>query len=234
MDPLMLIQTTTPRPVFDTSKHPRYIHIHTLAKAGISEGTVRLSGTIDPEFGKTDGVVIEPMRHYPIEGEEGFEALEHVLPFWRLFQRPDDFQEARHDGVVVASADISIVRYCTPGFGVIIKSAFRASPRAYEEHTVALKLMFPATGGGVVRMGETHFDLANPTFDPWAPDPMKRLGTTVHQDLDMLSAYNRTHKIGQSSAIDARRAARVAAAEASMASSGTLPSAERPALPPKR
>ena len=234
MYPFMLIQTTTPRPFFDASKHPLYIHIHTLAQVGVSDGIVRLSGTIDPEFGTTGGVNIEPTNHYLIEGEDGFEALEHVLPFWRLFERPDNFQEARHDEIVVPSADFRITRYCTAGFGVVCKSAFRASPRAYEEHTIAFTMVFPATGGGIIRLADCFFDITNPTFDPWAPDPTKRLGLGPLKNPDLQLSYNRTHKIGQSSAIDQRRAARIAAAEASMANAGTLPSAERPALPPKR
>jgi len=212
------------------------MHIHTLAKAGVSEGTVRLSGTTDPEFGKTDGVFIEPVNTYPIKGEDGFEVHEHVLPFWRLFERPDDFQEARHDGAVVASADFRIVRYCTAGFGVVCKSAFRADPRSYEEHTVAFTMVFPATGGGIMRLADSFFDIANQDFDPWAPDPMKRLGQGPRQDLELLDGYNRTHQLGNASAIDDRRSSRIAMAEASMAKEGRLPpSGMSPrALPPKR
>lgn len=230
----MFVQATTPRPLFDHLRNPRYLHIHTLAKAGVSDGMVRFSGTTDPEFGKGDGVIIEPLNTYPIEGEDGFEVLEHVLPFWRLFQRPDNFEEAVHDGEVVASADISIVRYCTAGFGVVCKSAFRASPREYQEHTVAFKMIFPATGGGIIRLADCLFDISNASFDPWAPDPTKQLGPGPIKDEDLQISYGRTHKLGSAS-IDSRRDARVAAAEASMARGGTLPAAGDPlALPPKR
>ena len=230
----MFVQATTPRPLFDHLRNPRYLHIHTLAKAGVSEGTVRFSGTTDPEFGKGDGVFIEPLNTYPIKGEDGFEVLEYALPFWRLFQRPDNFEEAIHDGSVVASADVSVVRYCTGGFGVVCKSAFRASPREYQEHTIAFKMIFPATGGGIIRLADCLFDISNQDFDPWAPDPTKRLGPGPSKDLELQISYNRTHKLS-SSAIEDRRASRVAAAEASMARSGTLPATgNRPALPPKR
>ena len=54
-------------------------------------------------------------------------------------------------------------------------------------------------------------DIANSTFDQWAPDPHP------HKDLELQDSYNRTHRLGNRAAIDKRREERIRAAEASIA-----------------
>lgn len=209
----MLIQTSAPRPLFDPSRYPKYLYIHTLAKAGVSHGAVFFNATTDPEHAKHEGKTLDPANEYPIEGEDGFQALEYVVPFWDLFQRKTnkpvlyDGKPASEQGVQVGS--VKLARYCTNGFNITAKSAFRASPREYEEHTVALTVVMPVTGGGILRLADSFFDLSNSSFDPWAPNP------TPRRNLEFDQVYNRTHKL-TTSAINDRRAARVAAAEASM------------------
>lgn len=208
----MLIQATTPRPLFDHSKHPQYLHIHTLQKPGVSKGEVFFSATVDPEHGTRQGKALDPVNEYAIQGEDGFMALEYVLPFWELFKRTQKQLEARYDGRSaaeqgIAVGSVSLARYCTNGFQVTVKSAFRADTRSYAEHTLAFTIVMPVTGGGILRIADCPFDLANPTFDPWAPGP------TVHKNLELQDSYNRTHRALPSGA-DARRTARIAEAEA--------------------
>lgn len=210
----MLIQASTPRPVFDTSKHPEYIHIHTLRKVGVSTGEVFFIATVDPEHGTKDGKALDPVNEYPIEGQDGLVALEYVLPFWELFQRTKSMLEAKYNGSNALAQGIRVgsvahARYFSNGFQVTIKSAFRADSRTYAENRVAFTIQSAVTGGGVLRLADSAYDIANPTFDPWAPGP------TVPKDLELQESYNRTHRALPAGA-DAKRAARIAEAEANM------------------
>lgn len=212
----MLVQATTPRPFFDHSKHPQYLHVHTLRKVGVSKGEVFFSATVDPEHGTRDSKALDPMNEYPIEGAEGFMALEYVLPFWELFKKTPSMLKTRYDGKSaaeqgIAVGNVSLARFCTNGFQVTVKSAFRADSRTYAEHIVAFTILTPVTGGGILRLADCPFDLTNSTFDPWAPGP-----TGPTKNLELQEVYNRTHRLLGSSSIDARRAARVAEAEANM------------------
>lgn len=210
----MLVQATSPRPIFDHSKHPEYVYIHTLAKVGVSDGAVFFTATENPTDGARGGRQLEPVGEYPIEGETGFQAYEYVLPFFELFR--EEYKKK----------NLYLVPFCTAGFGVTIRSAFRGDTTTYVGRTMAFTILAPVTGGGILRLADSPYDLANPTFDPWAANPFgqKLLGSS--RDPDLLNAFNRTHKLG-SSAIDARRAARIAAA----GSVPALESASPPRLP---
>lgn len=217
----MLVQTTTPRPIFDHSKNPTYLYVHTLRKPGISAGTVFFAGPTDPEHGQHGTVELDPFQTWPIEGgEEGFEACEYILPFWRLFQRDPNAKPIMYDGRPVEESNVRagsvrLTRYCTAGFGVVAHSAFRANPREYQEHTVSFKIIMPVTGGGILRLSDSFFDIANPTFDPWAADPRKQLPIGNPKYSEEQIAYSRTHRLDQSS--EARRQARLASVAAGTA-----------------
>jgi hypothetical protein len=144
--------------------------------------------------------ILEPQEVYQIEGEEGFQALVYVLPFWELFREEDK------------NHNLKLVPFCTGGFSVTVRSAFRSDPRTYDEHVLTFLIMMPVTGGGIIRLGDTPTDISNSTFDPWAPDPKR-----PWKNLELQDAYNRTHRLGDRPAIDKRREERIRAAEASMA-----------------
>lgn len=228
----MLVQLTTPRIVFDPSRHPEHIHLHTLSKPDVSDGHVLFTGVTDPEHGVRQTVTLEPREMLPLDG--GMFAKTYILPFWKLFTGGP--KTAVSDGQVVRAADLKIVRFCTAGFQVVARSAFRAGPGEYREHSTAFVMAFPATGGGSLRLADTDVDLVNPSFNPWAEDPTP-LSDAAKAELQ--STYARTHALPDGrSDIDARRRARVAAAEASMARGGraeipTLPDTPVRALPPK-
>jgi hypothetical protein len=207
----MLIQATAPRPIFDHSKHPQYLHIHTLRKFGVSRGEVFFIATVDPEHGTRGSKSLDPVNEYPIEGTDGFEALEYIVPFWELFKRTGSMAKTRYNGQSameqgIAVGSVKLARYCTNGFSVTIKSGFRSDRANYEEHTLALTILTPVTGGGILRLANCPYDIANPTFDPWAADPHPA------NNLELQAAFNRTHKLGNPS-IEAKRLARIAEAE---------------------
>lgn len=193
----MFVQMTTPRPVFDAAKYPEYIYVHTLAKAGVSKGSVFFNATSNPEHGVREGREIDPVHEYPIEGDSGFQALEYIIPFFELF-KPEDKNRNLH-----------LVPFCSAGFGVTMKSAFRANLQTYEERVVSFKVLMPVTGGGILRIADAQYDITNSTFDPWAPNPNKS------RDLDMASVYSRVHRLTRRSGEDGLlRARRIAEAEA--------------------
>lgn len=196
----MLVQTTTPRPILYPERHPAYIYIHTLQKPGTSDGSVLFSSATDPEHGLRNAKKLDPLYEYPIEGETGFGALEYVLPFWELFREEDK------------KKNLYLVPFCTSGFSVVARSAFRADTLHYDEHVVSFQVMMPVTGGGALRMGDMMLDVANPTFDPWSPDPRGR----SFKNLELQETYNRSHCLGNRSEIERRRAERIASAEAAM------------------
>lgn len=217
----MLVQLTTPRIVLDHSRHPEHVYLHTLFISDVSEGRVLFTGPTDPEHGKTGTDSLEPYEILPLE--EGLSVKVFVLPFWDLFQGGP--KTVVHDGIVTRSADVRLARYCTTGFQVTAKSAFRAGPRVYEEHRLSFTMAFPVTGGGVIRLGNSLVDITNPSFDPWAPNPSP-LPEAAKKELQDI--YARVHALPKGrSDIEARRKERIAAAEASMQI------IDLPALPPK-
>ncbi len=176
----MLVQATTPRPVFDPSRYPESIHIHTLTLPGVSDGKVYFNATTDPEHGGRAGKAIDPIHEYPIEGTDGFQALQYILPFHELFRDVDK------------KRNLALVPFCTGGFIVVIHSAFRADPHTYSEHVLSFKILMPVTGGGIIRLADSPFDIVNSTFDPWGP-PAEHL--LKHKNLELQESYNRTHKL---------------------------------------
>lgn len=223
----MLIQAGIPRPRFDVHEKPEHIYIHTLARVGVSSGSVFFNGTTDPEHGVRQGRELDPLQTYAIEGEEGFQGCEYVLPFWELFKRKEVRQELLATTGASGYGNIKLVPFTTGGFLVNVQSAFRASPTHYEEHVLSFQILMAVSGGGVLRLADCPFDLANPTFNPYAPHPR------ALKNLETQQALNRTHQL-RSSDIEDRKAARIRAAEQSMANEGNVlsPGPLR-ALPPK-
>lgn len=214
----MLVQTTTPRPTIDVHRQPAYILVHTLQKPGISDGSVRFSATSNPELGLRDVKVLEPFNEFPIDGESGFGALEYVVPFWEMFREEDK------------KRNMYLQPFCTAGFSVVARTAFRSDPRTYSERVVTFVVQMPVTGGGILRMGDMLLDITNPSFDPWAPNPRG----IIHRNLETATIYNRMHQIGNRDAIEERRAARIADAEANMMANRGLPRPRGKLLPPGR
>lgn len=212
----MLIQVGIPRPRFDVGQFPQHLVLHTLAKPGVSTGEVRLNGTIDPEHGVRGSRLLDPWRTYPIEGEQGFEGYEFVVPFWELFQRREVRRELLAETGASGYGSLAMVPFVTGGFIVTAHSAFRATPTSYEENVLSLTVLMPVSGGGVLRLSDSRFDIANPTFDPYAPwHGIQRL------NLEHQQALNRAHA-GRSASLEARKAERVRAAEAAMAAEQKL------------
>lgn len=224
----MNIQVGIPRPIFNIHEHPKYIHIHTLARLDVSAGGVLLNGTVDPEHGVRGTKQLEPMVTYQIEGEDGFEGYEYVLPFWELFQQRRQISASKlayYGAQGYGSREL--VPFTTGGFTVTAQSAFRSSPSTYEEHTVSFQILMPVTGGGILRLADCSFDLSNPTFDPYSPHPR------AIRNLDVERMLNQSHQ-AKNSTIEDRRVARIQAAEQSMAKEELrLPGGNR-ALPPRR
>lgn len=116
----------------------------------------------------------------------------------------------------------------TMGYGVICKTAHRTEGATYEERVVNFTIHCAVNGAGMIRIAGCPVDIANPTFDPYAPEP-----TGKHRDLTLLEAFNRTHR-PRTQSIEDRKRARIAEAEANMRlhEGKALPSdRERRALP---
>jgi hypothetical protein len=224
----MNIQLGIPRPRFDVHEHPEYIYIYTLARSGVSNGGVIFNATTDPEHGVRGTRQLEPMVTYPIAGEDGFEGYEYVLPFWELFKRNHTISSSSLATLGTDKyVDRNLVPFVTGGFIVTAKSAFRASPTEYAENTLSFTILMPATGGGILRIADCLFDIANPTFNPHAHHPR------ALKNLDTERMLNQAHR-PKDSAIEDRRAARIRAAEQSMAyEEKSLPGPGK-SLPPRR
>jgi hypothetical protein len=182
----MLVQASLPRPIVRMDEFPKNVAVLSLRRAGVSNGGVRMSFLVDTDTGTEGDIGVEPLRLFQIEGEEGFQACEYLLPIDRLTEM---------------HGNLSIV-YGTVGVRVFVRSAYRASPTSYGEHKLGLSLIFPITGGGIVRMWDSNFDLANPGFDPKAPTP--RIGSEDEElrlpgdrmsTANLTLAFNRTHKV---------------------------------------
>lgn len=230
----MLIQTSSPRPIINLQEHPQHVVVHTLRKPGVSTGTVLFNMNTDIEHGTRSTAPVEPYEVFPIEGDPGFEALEYYLPFDIVFGKgrqtynEGEIMQRQIAGMVKRIVtdtdpnerprDTLMALYATSGISIIAKSAFRSQGSQYEERVLNFQLFFPITGGGIVRIAGVGFDIANPTFDPKAPLP----GPARFTNQTLLEAFNRTHKAPKG-ALAARRAARIAQAEASMRAERGLP-----------
>lgn len=182
----MLLQASLPRPIVRMDEFPHNITILTLRRGGISDGKVTMGFLVDTETGTKTRQEVLAERAFPIDGETGFEALEYVVPVHVLLKM--------HGG-------LSIV-YGTVGVEVFAQSAFRASASEYGEHKIGFNVVFPVTGGGIVRMWDSPYDLANPGFQPGSSAPPigsadeeKRLPGERMASENLLLAFNRTHKV---------------------------------------
>jgi len=217
----MLLQASAPRPVMNPVDSPEHFRIQTLRRPGVSDGGVLFSFVSDLESGSPTNHTLAPVESYQIEGQDGFEALDYWLPFDTMF---------KESGL----SDLALAALSTSGYRVTVRSAFRSDRTKYEERVISLLLLTPVTGGGVIRLGDSFFDIANPTLNPRAPTPKRVRDETIS------IAFNRAHKVltqGAQDAIEARRRARIAEAEANMqANTRALEGRDRrvKALPPKK
>lgn len=238
----MLIQTSSPRPILNVAESPEHIKIHTLRRPGISTGEVFFNVTKDFEHGVRETVPLEPYEVFPIEGAPGFEAMEYYLPFDKLFgtEKRAEYDEAR----IMASlalpskrvnvdkpkdhlTDTQLALLGASGFHCIARTAYRTETTQYEERIFNFSIHCPVTGGGIIRVANSVFDVTNPTFNPRATMP-----TREYQNLTLLNAFNRTHRVITSD-IEERRRQRIASAEANMrVNEKALPPAGPKLLPP--
>ena len=226
----MLIQTTSPRPMINTADSPENIRIHTLRKLGISTGEVTFI------LGEKR-MAVEPYATYPINGEADFEALDFYLPFDNVFgtKKPvydenairdrierTDFSSPRGTSDKLAKVGsgerhpdrltgIQLALLGASGYTVIARSAYRTEGAVYEERILNFTIHCPVNGGGMVRIANVPFDIANPTFNPHAETPKK----AKHKDLTLLEAFNRTHR-PRTDAIEERKRKRIEEAEANL------------------
>lgn len=210
----MLIQASAPRPIFNAAESPQHVRIQTLRKPNVSEGGVNFSYVADAVNGEPSTVLLEPLLVYPIEGEEGFEVREYYLPFENAFKVTPSAEKQLVKYAAQSVAPLGIASIVTSGFTVMIWSAHQTDRTTYEERTIGFKMLFPITGGGILRMADSFIDIANPTFSPRAPIPKP------HLNPDVRLAFNRTHRVlpkAEQDSIEARRRARIAEAEANVA-----------------
>jgi hypothetical protein len=225
----MLIQATSPRPIFNASENPAHIRIHTLRKPRVSKGEVTLV------LGEKR-MEVEPVVAYPIQGEAEFEALEYFLPFWKVFgpkpvydenaiqrkiesnnfkrvtvgEKKDKLLVSKDDEGIEKLTGVQLALLGAAGYAVIIKSAYRTEGAAYDERTLNFTIHCPINGGGIIRVADCPLDIANPTFDPHEP-----MVENKRQDLVLLEAFNRTHRL-RTDDIEERKRKRIADAEANM------------------
>lgn len=240
----MMIQATTPRVALNVLESPEHIKVYTLRRLGISTGEVFFNLTTNPEMGERVTGAIEPYEAFPIEGAEGFEALEYYLPFDALYgtEKRAEYDEARilkslttpktssrtlsSDPKTRPFSDIQLARLGAGGFMGIIRSAYRSEGNVYAERIINFSINFPVTGGGIFRVADAAYDIINSTFNPRAPIPRKKA-----PNRDLLLAFNRTHRPISSSAADLKRR-RIQEAEASMKEHDRqLPPSRVPLLP---
>lgn len=232
----MLIQVSSPRPMIHPSDSPPFIRIQTLKKAGTSTGEVALV------MGE-NRMEVEPYCIYPIDGESGFEALDHFLPFWRVFGTEKavydeaaiaaNIQRGNFKRVNVGAADYNnrltdtkLALLGAGGYHIIAKSAHRMEGAEYAQRIFNFTIHCPVTGGGMIRIADYPVDISNPTFDPKAKTPEK----TTKRDLVLLEAFNRTHRL-RTPEIEDRKRKRIAEAEANMRALEGVVVAPLPALP---
>jgi hypothetical protein len=248
---VMLLQLTAPRPIFNALENPPHVRIHTLRKPLVSKGEV-LFVVGDEQM------AVEPFMSYPIQGESAFEALDYYLPFWNVFgtKKPEydeqaiqrniesnRFSRIRTDaqkdkllpgkdgeGAMEKLTGVQLALLGASGYKVIARSAFRSEGPTYEERIVNFTIICPVNGGGILRVADCPIDVANPTFDPHAPPPGEK-----RQDLTLLEAFNRTHRL-RTSDIEERKRQRIAQAEANMRENekALAAKAAEKGLPPKR
>ena len=226
----MLIQASSPRPVVNVAESPTHVRIHTLRKANVSSGEVLLV------IGDRQ-IPVEPSVVYQL-GESGFEALDCYLPFWRVFGKKPVYDEnailsriqrndphrvnltpdsGESDKLVLKKDEtpperltgVQLALLGAGGYHVIVKSSYRSEGAVYEQRVLNFTIHCPVNGGGIVRIADFPVDIANPTFDPYAPEPEAK------KDYNLQIAFERTHKL-RTSDIEERRRKRIADAEANI------------------
>jgi hypothetical protein len=233
----MLVQTSSPRPLLNVAESPQHIKVHTIRRAGISSGSVMFNFTTDAEHGDKMTVPLEPYEVFPIVGEPGFEALEYYLPFSTIFgteravydehrllhqlqAKPSTALAIPHEVIkrddhvtkptLTRLRDTQLALLSASGFHVIAKSAHRVEGSKYAERIFNFTVLAPVTGGGIIRVVGSEFDVTNPTFDPKTPIPQKTFPNS-----DLHNAFNRTHKLA-SPEVEDRKKRRIAEAEANL------------------
>jgi hypothetical protein len=253
----MLIQTTAPRIMINTAESPPYVRIHTLRKPGISTGDVLLvvgdrqmeveplvSYPIDSQAG------FEALDYYlpfwrvfgtnkPTYDED--RILNNIEK--EQFCRVDLDEKARERAptrtkFLVADTDapqperkrltgVELALLGAAGYSIIAKSAYRTEGATYEQRVFNATIHCPVNGGGMIRIAGSPVDIANPTFDPYAPEPVSK-----QRDLVLLEAFNRTHR-QRTQSVEDRRRARIAEAEGNLRAHNekALEGGSPPALP---
>lgn len=204
----MLFRLDNPRLIMNAQEFPEHMVLYCLAH-GDCAGDVVVN-FVDTSTGRR---VTQPIR--PTRSLEIFERVivhEYVLPFDQL-------------------ADPIGRRGATSGFTVIGRSSYRVAGSNYEIRTLEFTMVFPAIGGGIIRMrvAEQEWDIANPTFNPRAaiPEISRSYGVGIGDeyisgpvgienrrvpDEIIINAYQRTHRgfIGtRASEIEQRRQQRI-------------------------
>jgi hypothetical protein len=241
----MFIQATSPRPLINTVESPEHIRIHTLHKLGVSPGDVVV---IIGEH----RIEVEPYEVFPLDGDTQFEAREFYLPFWRVFgtKKPEynesriqasierkEFHRVDADAERLGQGNASeplrlrgtqLALIGAAGYPVIVRSAFRPEGPDYQERIMNFTIHCPVTGGGIIRVTSNTCDIANPSFNPYAPPPPVR----GHKNLTLQEAFQRTHRL-RTATIEDRKKQRIAEAEANMRESQMPSPSGTKALPPR-
>ncbi len=233
----MLIQVTSPRPMINTADSPKHVRIHTMRKHKVSTGTVTFvvhEKQIDVEpscvYPIQGEAGFEALDYYlpfwnvfgtnrPEYNEDKIRSNIEAEAFHRV-DVTDKGKKPIHTKLLVTDTDapppererltgVELAILGSTGYHVIVKSAYRTEGAAYEERIFNFTIHCAVNGAGMIRIANSPVDIANPTFDPYAPEPSPR------RDLVLLEAFNRTHK-PRTDDIEARKRARIAEAEANM------------------
>lgn len=236
----MLIQTTSPRPMINTAESPKHVRIHTMRKLKVSTGTVTFvvhEKQIDVEpyavYPIQGEAGFEALDYYlPFWNVFGTNRPEYNEDKIRsnieaeAFHRVDVTDKGKKPAptrtkLLVTDTDappperekltgVELAILGSTGYHVIVKSAYRTEGAAYEERVFNFTIHCAVNGAGMIRIANCPVDIANPTFDPYAPEP-----GGPRKDLVLLEAFNRTHK-PRTDSIEERRRARIAEAEANI------------------
>jgi hypothetical protein len=157
-------------------------------------------------FGTNKPVYDESRIRQNIENQQ-FHRV-NVSPMKKLAKRLIGKSE-NSDSLTEKLTGVQLALIGSTGYHVIVKSAHRTEGSTYEERIVNFTILCPVNGGGIIRIANCPIDVANPTFDPYAPLPQRT------KDLTLLQAFNRTHR-PRTDAIEETRRKRIEEAEATM------------------
>lgn len=143
----MLFRIDNPRLVVNAQEFPANVVIYCIEHQ-------RIHARVDVSYCDSTWVTetIHPIRSLDIHRD--LSLHEYVVPFFDL-------------------TDSLGRRGATHGFIVNAYSAYRVSTTAYGSRIFQFVTHFPPNGGGIIQfsLGETNWDLSNPTFNPKAPVP---------------------------------------------------------------